>query len=144
MDFFARGKKKRSDMDTESFSLLRLKDSAGLPVYHYTLKPQVKATALELARLTESLRLICDAPDQKSSVVLDCSALRGVEAMQRLLALDLFKAASRIGHTGLQRFVLVTEQKALRKVAQTIIKLQHADAYTTVCPSVEKALELVV
>lgn len=126
-------------MDNESFSVQRMAQAA--PLYYYRLKPHVKASAAELAALTESLRTICDAKDQKSSVILDCSALRGVDAMKRLLALDLLQTSKSIGQSGILQFVLVTDQSGLRTVAQAIINMRKAADYTRVTASLPEALQ---
>lgn len=127
-------------LNTDVFNLQKV--TAAIPLYHYTLKPHVKAEAAELALLTESLKLICDAKNQKSGVVLDCSALRGMDAMRRLMELNLFKTAKGIGHSGIAQFVLVTDQEALRQVAKAIISLRSAAAYTRVEASSDAALQL--
>src|SRR5580704_891290 len=113
-------------MDTETFTVVKLQNSSHVPVYHYMLKPHVKANKEELKALTESLAAICNAPNQRSSVILDCSPLPGLEAVQRILKLNLQKSSSRIGNAGLCMFVLVTKQKLFCQAAEKIISFKDA------------------
>lgn len=126
-------------LENGAFSLV-LRKEKDKSVYHFRMNPQAKASQDELNLLTQSLSLICNSTTEKHSVILDCSSLAAGDVVRKFLELDIFDASKGIGNAGLDKFVIVTQVKAVQKVSKLVIALKKASHYTKVCKSLEAAL----
>lgn len=112
-----------------------------LTFYHFRMHTLTEARQEYIDLLSESLAVICNnTVEMKSSVILDCSALKNLDLIRRLWRLS-FKRALSINNTGLDKFLLVSTSRLANSFSTGIIRLKKAGDYAKICNSLEEAIQ---
>lgn len=123
---------------------LNISEQNSKKLYHFTVQPLTdeRDAWKHFEQFAKCMKGICENPNFKSLVLLDCSQVEGMMIVKMLV--PNMDQMMNTDSCGLDRFVMVTTNDLLRKTAEKFIVMKNAQNYTFIVDNLEKALKMVV